>query len=348
MVAVSKPDTSKLYDELSDLYEGAYDLLVGYKKTSKIFSNIKKNLTPSHQNSEKTKNEISKSIKFYLESLKKRERTNLQTNNPLRNQAMYQIQVLDKVKSLQTELAALDKRMKAEKNIDNLYLLDHEKIFLKSKEALRAEKIVLLQRIDRIKSLLKKQLKERFNNYMYSNFDTRYFGEDPDYQNYTGKDIIKFLESGPVSEKAAKKSKQINNIKSLENVSNRKTQMEIEIEMIKLESVVKKYNEYEKLFIDKIEKIINKESDSDVKRLLFKVVKREKRNKNFQVITDNQGNPVEEEIIDIKRDKFKEFLNSGNTYPKYKKEIARYKKQIDQLNKKHNYILKKIDKLKKI
>ena len=54
------------------------------------------------------------------------------------------------------------------------------------------------------------------------------------------------------------------------------------------------------------------------------------------------------EVIDIKRDKFKEFLNSGNTYPKYKKEIARYKKQIDQLNKKHNYILKKIDKLKKI
>jgi hypothetical protein len=348
MAAASKPDTSKLYDGLSDLYEKAYDLLVHYKKLSKDFSNVKKNLNPSQENSEKKKNEISKNLKFYLGFLAEREKTNLQTNTALANKARNQIRLVGQIRSLRTELAALDKRMKAEKNIDNLYLLDHEKIFLKSKEALRAEKIVLLQRIDRIKLLLKNKLKERFNNYMYSNFDTRYFGEDPDYQNYTGKDIINFLESGPVSEKAAKKSKQINNIKSLENVSNRKTQMEIEIEMIKLESVVKKYNEYEKLFIDKINNIINKERDSDLKRLLFKEVKREKRNNNFVVITDIQGNPVEEKIIDIRRDKFNEFLNSGNTYPKYKKEIAKYKKQIEQLNKKHNYYIKKIDKLKKI
>jgi len=339
------PDTTKFYDELDVLYEEAYDLLVHYKKLSKIFSSTKKNLTPSHENLEKRKNEINKSLKYYLESLAKRQKTNLQTNNPLRNKAMFQIEVVDKLKSLRTELAAIDKRMKTEKNISKDYLLDHEKVYLKSKEVLRARKISLLERINRIKSLLKKQLKDKFKNYIKANFDRRYIGNDPEYK-YTGNHIIKSLESGVISEKAAKKSKQINNIQSLNNVSDRKTQMEIEIEMVKLEEVAKKMNEYEDLFIDKIKKIIDKESNSDVKRLLFEDVKREKRNKNFQVILNNKGKPVEEVITDYKRTALKEFLKSGDTYPKYEKEIAKYNNIVIALFKKHDHILKKIEKLK--
>lgn len=345
MAPSSNPDTSNLYNILSKLYEDGNDLLVEYKKISKIFSDRKKNLTNPHENLEKAKKNINKEIKYYLDSLEevhKRKNYNVE----FRNKAIYQVQVIDKVKLLRAELAAIDKRMKTEKNISKDYLLDHEKVFLKSKQVLRARKIDLLDKINKIKLLLKKKLKEKFKSYIISNFDSRVFGNDPDYKN-NGKRIIKFLEAGEISEKAAKKSKQINDIKSLENVSDRKTQMEIQIEIVKLESVVKKKNEYKNLLIDKIKKIIDKESDSDMKRKLFRLVKREKRNKKFEVITNNQGNPVEEEVVDIRPNAFEEFLASGNTYPKYKKEIARYNEKIDKLDKKQNYILKKIDKLEK-
>ena len=104
---------------------------------------------------------------------------------------------------------------------------------------MKLKKILRAKSINELKLLLKKQLKERFDNYMYSNFDTRVFGDDPDYQDYTGKHIIKFLKAGAISEKAAEKSKQINDLKSLENISDRKAQIELQIELVKLADVKK-------------------------------------------------------------------------------------------------------------
>jgi hypothetical protein len=346
MATGSNSEYSNDEKKLNELYKEGNSLLVSYKKLSKLFSDEKKKKTSSNGNLEKRKEEISKDLKFYLEFLAKREKTNLQTNTPLANKAKNQIRLVTQIRLLRTELAAIDKRMKSEKNINNIYLLDHEKVFLKSKEVLRERKIDLLDKINKLKSLLRKKLKDKFKNYIRENFDSRVFGDDPDYK-FTGKHIIKFLESGPISEKAAKKSKQINDLKSLENVSDRKAQMEIEIEMVKLETVVKKMNEFENLFIDKIIKIIDKENDSDMKRKLFKVVKREKRNQDFKVILNNKGKPIEEEIVDFNKKALKEFLDSGDTYPKYKKEIARFKEIHSNLAKKHENILKKLDKLKK-
>lgn len=323
MVAASKPDTSKLYNELSKLYENGYDLLVKYKKLSKSFSDKKKNLSPSHENLEKTKKKINQELKNYLDSLEEVHKKK-NSNDDLRKKAIYQVQVIDKVKLLRAELAALNDRMKTEKNNSNQYLLHNEKLFLKSKEILRAKKIDLLDKINRVKLLLKKQLKERFNNYMYSNFDTRVFGDDPDYQNYTGKDIIKFLKSGPISEKAAKKSKQINDLYSLKNVSDRKAQMELQIELVKLGDVQKKYKEYENLFINKIKKIINDEDDDMMKSRLFTV-------KNNKVV--------------IKPTELNEFLNSTTEKSIYQKEIDNYNLKVQKLENKHKMLHRKIAKL---
>jgi hypothetical protein len=344
MAPSSNPDTSNLYNILSKLYEDGNDLLVSYKRMSKIFSDIKKNLANPHENLEKAKKNINKEIKYYLDSLEEvHKRKNYNVGS--RNKAIYEKKVIDQLELLRAELAAIDKRMKTEKNISKVYLLDHEKVFLKSKKVLRVRKIDLLDKINKIKLLLRKKLKEKFEGYIISNFDSRVFGNDPNYKN-NGKCIIKFLKAGEISERAAKKSKQINDLKTLENVSDRKTQMEIQIEMVKLESVVKKKNEYKNLLIDKIKKIIDKESDSDMKRKLFRLVTRQKRNKKFEVITNNKGNPVEEKVVDIRPNAFEEFLDSGNTYPKYKNEIDKYNLKVEKLENKQKMILRKIDKLK--
>ena len=163
---------------------------------------------------------------------------------------------------------------------------------------------------------------------MYSNFDTRVFGgalgEDPDYQNYTGKDIIRFLKAGPISEKAAKKSKQINDLKSIENVSDRKAQMELQIELVKLEDLRKKYKEYENLFINTIKKIIIEEDDHIMKSRLFK----QKNNK-----------------LVIKLDELDKFIDSTTEKSIYQKEIDKYNLKVQKLGNKHKMLHKKIDKL---
>jgi len=318
----SNPDTSNLVKILSKLYEDANDLLVSYKKISKLFSDKKKNLNNPHENLEKVKKNINKQIKYYLDSIeevRKRKSYNIGSQN----KAKYEKQVKEQLELLRAELAAIDKRMKTEKNISKDYLLDHEKVFLKSKEVLRARKIDLLDKINKIKLLLRKKLKEKFKRYIISNFDRRVFGNDPNYKN-NGKRIINFLKAGAISERAAKKSKQINDLKSLENVSDRKTQMEIEIELIKLGDVQKKYKEYENLFINKIKKIIDDKDDDMMKYRLFKV----------------QNNKVV-----IKPTEFKEFLSSTTEKSIYQKEIDNYNLKVQKLENKYKMLNRKIAKL---
>jgi hypothetical protein len=140
------------------------------------------------------------------------------------------------------------------------------------------------------------------------------------------KRIIKFLKAGAISEKAAKKSKQINDLKSLENISDRKAQMELQIELVKLGDVQKKYKEYENLFINKIMKIIQKEDDDMMKYRLFKVV-------NNKVV--------------IKPTEFDDFLSSTTEKSIYQKEIDKYNLKVEKLENKHKMLVNKINKLQK-
>ena len=315
MAAVSNFDTKKLYNKLSKLYENGYDLLVNYKKLSKRFTDKKKNLSPSHKNLEIKKEKIKEELKEYLNSLQKLEK------------GEHQKEMKDKVTSLKFEVIAIDQRIKTEKNESKNYILYNEKLFLKSKKILRVRKIYLLKSINELKLLLKKQLKERFDNYIHSNFDTRVFGNDPDYQDYTGKHIIKFLKAGAISEKAAKKAKQINDLESLENISDRKAQMELQIELVKLGDIRKKYKEYEKLFINEIKKIISEEDDDMMKSRLFKVV-------NNKIV--------------IKPTEFDEFLDSTTQEPIYQNKIDEYKLKVKKLENKHKKLVKKINLKKSI
>jgi hypothetical protein len=308
------PDVSEIQQRLKKLIEASFDSFVEYKKAATTFDAAKKLLEKDLDI-----DEIKKEIEYFKEQHKKLDKVNM----PLSNKAS----AFAKLREQQKKYAEL--LTHAQKNNSDRYLVGLEKNFLKSKEKFREKKIVLLEKINELKLKLNKMMGpanyKEYINQLYTNTLT----DDTNTYTYSVKTIMKHLESGPVSKNAAEKSIKLNAIKSRKNVKNRKTQMEIEIEMIKLKKVVEKYGKYKELFIDKIWKIIHKEDDDMMKARLFKKVK--------------LGN---KEVVDIKPKEFEEFLSSTNLPSYYQKEVDKYNLILNELNEKNKYIREKLAKLK--
>jgi hypothetical protein len=310
---------------LDKLIHKSFDNFVNYKITAKKFDDTKKLMEKDLDI-----NEILRKIEYYKEKQIELGKVKMPESN--------KVLAYNKLREQQKKYAELLKHVK--ENNSNKYLIELEKNFLKGKELFREDKIVLLARINKLLMSLKKKMGvakyKQFISELYLNKLT----DKTNTYTYTVKTIMKHLKSGLISYEASKKSKHLNNIKSRKDVMNRKTQMEIEIEMIKLKDVVKKFDKYEKLFIDKIKKIIDREDDDMMKQRLFQVVTINKRNKN--------GKVVKKEVIEVKPTEFKNFISSTNQSSKYYKEIDKYKLILAELFEKDKSIRNRITKLKRM
>lgn len=320
---------SVLQENLENYIQQAFESLVDYKKDSKSFNDVKKLMEKNLD-----VDNIVKKIEFYKEQQKKLEKVKLPENQKLSLYTKYREQ--------QKKYADLLKH--AQQNNSNKWLVEVEAKFLKKKEYYREKKIKLLMVIKRLLLQLKNKLGlAKFKEYKKQLYLKKL---TDDIFTYDVKTIMKHLESGPISEKAIKKSKQLNELKSIKNVKNRKTQIELEIELVKLKNVVEKFGIYKNKFIDKIKKIIDKRNDDMLKQRLFRVVTRNKRNNNFKVVTNSKGMPVQEQVIDIKPVEFNNFVISKNLPAVYQKEIDKYMLKLNKLNDKNKSIRMKIAKLK--
>ena len=326
-------DIIKLQQKLDRLIRKSFDSFISYKKIAKTFDNSKK-LMEKNLDIEQIEKKLS-IVESQLENLKK---VNIPINDKVSLNKKFEEQ-----KKIYEELLK-----HAKENNSNKWLVELETKFLKGKEFFRENKIILLGQIQKILLVLKKQMgAENYKEYIKQLYLNK-LTDDTNTYTYTVKTIMDHLQSGPISEEASKKSTQLNELKSKKNIKNRKVQMEIEIEMIKLLDNTKKYRKYENLFIDKIKKIIDKHDDDMMKAKLFEVVIRNKRNNNFKVITNNKGNPVKEEVVDIKPNEFKKFKSSKNEKEYYQKEIDKYNEKLDKLQDKNKSIRIKIAELKGI
>jgi hypothetical protein len=308
---------------LDKLIHKSFDSFVIYKKSAKTFDDSKKLMEKDLDI-----DEILRKIEYYKEKQKQLEKVNMSASN--------KVSAYNKLREQQKKYATLLKHVK-ENNSDK-WLVDLEKTFLKGKEIFRENKLVLLARINKLLMSLKKKMGvakyKEFIRKLYLNKLT----DKTNTYTYTVKTIMKHLASGLISEIASKKSKHLNEIKSRKDVKNRKIQMEVEIEMIKLKDIVEKFGKYEEIFIDRIKKIIDKKDDDMLKQRLFQIVTVNKKNKN--------GKIVKKKIVEVKPAEFKKFFSSKNQYPAYQKEIDKYNLILAKLFEKDKSIRNRITKLK--
>lgn len=315
----------ELQKMLDKLIQKSFDSFVNYKKSAKTFDDSKKLMEKDLDI-----NEILRKIEYYKEKQKELEKVKMPASD--------KVLAYNKLREQQKKYATLLKHVK-ENNSDK-WLIDLEKNFLKGKEIFRENKLVLLEKINKILMSLKKKMGptkyKQFIKQLYLNKLT----DKTNTYTYSVKTIMKHLASGLISEKASKKSKHLNEIKSRKDVKNRKIEMEIEIEMIKIKNVVEKIGKHKQIFIDRIKKIIDKEDDDMMKQRLFQVITVNKKNKN--------GKVVKKKIVDVKPTEFSKFISSKNQSSKYQKEIDKYNLIIDKLFEKNKSIRKRIAKLKGI
>jgi hypothetical protein len=320
----------ELKKNLNQLIESGFNSLVSYKTSSKSFNDMKKLMEKDLDVTQ-----IVKKIEFYKEQQKKLEKVNLPANQ--------KVSLYNKYRGEQKKYADLLKH--AQQNNSNKWLVEVEKKFLKEKEIFRNTKIIILSAIEKIITQLKINMGEdKFKEYKNKLY-LKTFTDDTNMYTYSVKKIMNYLKSGPISEESSKKSKQINELSTRKNVKNRKNKMEHEILMIKMQKILKKLSNLHIQFIKKIKKIIEREDDTNLRRKLFHIIRREKRNENFQVITNASGNPVMEEIEEINVPEFDKFISSKFQLTIPQTEI--YQPEIDKYRLKRVKLLDKITSLEK-
>jgi hypothetical protein len=311
-------DVSELQKKLDKLIQKSFDLLVIYKKSAKIYDDTKK-LWEKNLDID----EILKKIEYFKQKQKELNKVNM----PFNSKAIAYTKLIEQQKKYKELL-----KYAKQNNSDN-WLIELEKKFLKGKKLFRDNNLVLLAKIKKLLKNLKKKMGpanyKKFISKLYLNKLT----DETNTFSYTVKTIMKHLESAQISENASKKIKNFNEIKSRKDIKNRKIEMEIEIEHIKLKNNLKKYDKFKKLFIDKIKKIIDKKDDDMLKQKLFKVVTSNK-NENGEVV--------------VKSSEFQKFISSKNQHPAYQKQIDKYNLIMDKLLEKDKLIRKRILKLKGI
>jgi hypothetical protein len=326
-------DIVELQQKLDDLIHKSFDSFVSYKKAAKNYDERKKILERDLDT-----DHIEKMLKLAQSQKKQLNKTGIPLNGKI---SLYK-------KFEEQEIYYEDYLKHIKENNTEQWWIDLETDFLKYKEIFRENKIKLLEKINKILMSLKKKMGENYKEFIKELYLNK-LTDDTNTYTYTVKTIMKHLESGKISENAAKKSKKLNELKSRKNIYNRKTQMEIEIEMIKLKNVLEKEEKYKNLFKDKIKKIIDNKDDKKIKNKLFKIVTVNKRNKELKIITNNKGKAIKEEIIYyIDPEEFDKFIGSKNQNIEYQNEIDKYNEKLKKLNDKKKFIENKIAKLKGI
>jgi len=160
---------------------------------------------------------------------------------------------------LNSELANKEKDLKSEKNKyeknPEEYIVNSNKKFLKEKEKIRKEKKRILSRIKIALSQLKKKMfAPEFNMLIKYIYDDRY--NIADNKQITFKKLMNHLESGEITEEASKKTKQIDELKTINNIEYRKSEIEYEINKLKKNKEKKPKLQNEKIhLLDEISKI---------------------------------------------------------------------------------------------
>ena len=160
---------------------------------------------------------------------------------------------------LNSELANKEKDLKSEKNKyeknPEEYIVNSNKKFLKEKEKIRKEKIRILSRIKLALSKLKKNMiAPDIKKYIKYIYDQRY--NIADNKQITFKKLMNHLESGEITEEASKKTKQIEELKTINNIEYRKSEIEYEINKLKKNKEKKPNLQNEKIhLLDEISKI---------------------------------------------------------------------------------------------
>jgi len=247
----SSRGVDKLIENLDKAINKGFQLLVEYKKSAKEYEENKKALKKNMTNKKK------------------------EIDNKL---GIIKLKILDAQKSnpkLYMEYGNEEKKLKKLKKLMNetnndKFLIEIEKIFLKIKEVYRENKIITLDKIKR----LFRELKNKMDTKEYKDYVKQLYGtiltDSTNTYSYKIKTIMHYLESGPVTEKAAKLATSLNELKSIKNVTSRKKQIEIEIKKIELkkliDSIDKNLKSAKMILSKKLSK--NNMTNSDVKKLL--------------------------------------------------------------------------------
>jgi hypothetical protein len=316
-------DVSKLQQKLDVLIHKSFDSFVSYKKKAKNYDDSKKLLERDLETDYVEK--LLKTVQSQLENLKSVDFSN--SKMPLYKKFKEQERMYKEFL-----------KHKEENNTDQWWI-NLETAFLKDKEKFRENKIKLLEKINKILMSLKKKMGANYREFIKELYLIK-LTDDTNTYTYTVKTIMKHLKSGPISANAAKKSKKLNELQSRKNIYNRKTQMEIEIEMIKLNNLLEKEKKYKNLLREKIKKIIDNKDDKKIKNKLFKIVTINNTNKN--------GKAIKEIISYVVPEEFDKFIGSKNQNIEYQNEIDKYNEKLIKLIDEKKFITNKIAKLKGI
>lgn len=232
----SKSDNIKYYKkELEEAIKDGVELFKHYKEISKEFQEKQKIL----MNNTELKKELA-NLKEKYDEVKKNinaERRKIIENKELATyiKQLHFRNTNVKEKELKNKYEKeLIKRKEAHKKLSEMYLVNYDKKFLKDKEKIRKEKIRILSRIKiALAELKKKMFVPEFKEFIkYLNADSYNIAEN---KQITFKKLMHHLESGEITEEAAKKTKKINELQSINNIDYRKSEIEYEIEKLKKE-----------------------------------------------------------------------------------------------------------------
>jgi hypothetical protein len=222
-------DVKKLMGKLRDSIDSGIELFKQYKEMSKVYSN--------------TQTDIKKNLDNKLKNINERKINKALTEKNKKLSNMLNIK--------------LENSKKHYKEISETTLVDTNKSFLKYKKEIRIAKKKILSNILKIETQLRKIMDlSDFKKLIERLYKTKY--EVSNSKTITFKTLLHHLESGQVSENVAKTVKQIEELGSIKNVTNRKKQMEIGIKKKEIEKLLKEYNKTNKISKELIEKEITK------------------------------------------------------------------------------------------
>jgi len=275
-------DVKLLINELEKTIDDGVELFKYYKDISKDFQEQQKNLMNNEEskkifaNLKQKYDEEMKLIMAQRKGILKRRQSKKLSESDEKLSKLLNAELENKEKALENNYKKeLINRKEARKKLSDMYVVPYEKIFLKEKEKLRKEKKTILSRIKiALAKLKKKMLKKDFTDFIKTLKKSIYNVSAT--KTITFMQLINHLEAGEITEEAAKRTTKINDLKTINNIDNRKSEIEYEIEKIKKENKESKKNN-EKI---KLMKIL-----IEIKENVKKIFK-----KNFK------GNPIPKDL----------------------------------------------------
>jgi len=204
------------------------------------------------------------------------------------------------------ELANEEKHLKSKEykehyeKISEIPLVDFNKTFLKYKKEIRPAKKKILSDILKIGTQLRDIMGlSDFKKLIEKLYKTKY--EVSNNKIITFKTLLHHLESGQVSENVEKTVKKIEELRSIKNITNRKTQMEIGIKKKEIDYLLKEYDKtLESLKKIAASKFPNKEiTNNDINSLLKKEYNKD-NSKEYQEKVNALGLKFQKLSIEIK------------------------------------------------